>query len=129
MRECNLRESIWYFILNEYLESNDERIPIFIEDFIEEFNNDLVNIAESTFESLNKNYEYDSKVVFVPSENKLIKYIYNLDTCIELKEIITFNSIEETDFYFGNASFDDILQPCFDDEILDYMTTKKEKVR
>ncbi|WP_341775875.1 hypothetical protein [Staphylococcus hyicus] len=126
MRDCKLRQSIWYFLFNEYLESDDVCIEHLLDDIIQGFKMNIVAIASSNF---GMNYTYDSEVVFIPSSKQLVKNICNLDTGIDLTEYITFDSVEEIEEYFGNVSYDDLLYPSFDENVLDELTKNKfEKV-
>lgn len=119
MNDSILRNLLWTYYYYEFFDYS-----IYIEDeiqyFMNEYEEDEVYICDSDF---GYNYDYTGSTRFIPSELKLEKRITNLDTGNTIKLYKRFYSIDDVKSYFTSSTFDDHLQPSFDEEILDELTT------
>lgn len=119
MNECLLRMILWQYNYYEFdinsISSNDD-----IGRFINSYKNDEIYIADSEF---GYNVDYTGTTIFKPSELKIIKHITNLDTENSITLYRYFDNVEEVEDYFLSNTFDDHLQPSFDEHLLDKLTS------
>lgn len=118
MNNNQLKAILWQYIEEEF-DFDETTIKENEKIFNEEFEDNQVRIAESTFGNITT---FDGTTIFIPDSLKIIKSILRYDTCKSFVEIIHFKDVNEVKNYFKRASFDDHLSPLIDETQLIELT-------
>ncbi|WP_199195498.1 hypothetical protein [Staphylococcus simulans] len=111
MNNNQLKAILWQYIEEEF-DFDETTIKEDKKIFNEEFEDNQVSIAESTF---GNEVTFDGTTTFIPDSLKIIKSILRYDTYKSFVEIIHFKDVNEVKNYFEHSTFDDHLSPLIDE--------------